>query len=93
MNKTEIINNIAAEQNVTKVQAKTIFEQVFEDIIAAMMSKKSGNKITVPGFGTFKMEKREARIGRNPRTGETMNIPAKQVVKFSASSTLKEKIN
>ncbi len=93
MNKTEIINNIAAEHGVTKVQAKAIFEQVFADIVAAMMSKKSGNKITVPGFGTFKMEKREARTGRNPRTGETMKIPAKQVVKFSASATLKEKIN
>lgn len=93
MNKAEIINNIAEEHGITKVAAKAIFEQVFEDITAAMLSKTVGNKITIPGFGTFKMDKREARTGRNPRTGESMNIPAKQVVKFKASTTLTEKIN
>lgn len=93
MNKAEIINNIAEEHGITKVAAKAIFEQVFADVTAAMMSKKAGNKITIPGFGTFKMEKRPARTGRNPRTGESMKIPAKQVVKFKASTTLSEKIN
>lgn len=93
MNKAEIINNIAEEHGITKVAAKAIFEQVFEDVVAAMTSKKAGNKITIPGFGTFKMEKRAARNGVNPKTGEKIKIPAKQVVKFKASSTLSEKIN
>ncbi len=93
MNKQEIIANIAEEHGITKAQAKQIFEQIFEDITAAFMSKKTDNKIQVPGFGSFKMEKRPARTGRNPKTGESMKIPAKQVVKFTASKTLKDKIN
>lgn len=93
MNKTEIINNIAEEHGISKVAAKAIFEQVFNDITEAVLSKKTGNKITVPGFGTFKMDKRPARTGRNPRTGEAMNIPAKQVIKFKAAIALTEKIN
>lgn len=93
MNKQEIINNIAEEYGLTKVQAKAIFETVFEDITKAFMSKKTENKIQIPGFGTFKMDKRPARTGRNPRTGETMKIPAKQVVKFKASKTLSDRIN
>lgn len=93
MNKQEIINNIAEEYGLTKVQAKAIFEQIFEDITAAFRSKKTDNKIQIPGFGTFKMDKRPARTGRNPRTGESMKIPAKQVVKFKASKTLSDKIN
>jgi len=93
MNKQEIISNIAAEHGVTKVTAKKIFEQIFEDITVSVMSKKSDNKFQVPGFGSFKMDKRAARVGRNPRTGETMNIKAKKVIKFKASKTLTDKLN
>ena len=93
MNKQEIINNIAEKHGITKVAAKQIFEQVFDDILAAMMSKKNDNKIQVPGFGSFRIEKRAARMGRNPRTGESIKIPAKQVVKFKVSKTLSDKIN
>ncbi len=93
MNKQEIINNIAEEYGISKVKAKGIFEQIFEDITKAFTSKKTEYKIQIPGFGSFKMEKRAARTGRNPKTGESMKIPAKQVVKFSASKTLKDRIN
>lgn len=93
MNKQEIINNIAAEHGITKVAAKAIFEQIFIDITAAMTSQKTGNKIQLPGFGSFRMVKREARTGRNPKTGESMQIPAKQVIKFKVSKTLSDKIN
>lgn len=93
MNKQEIINNIAQEYGITKVAAKAIFEQIFNDITEAMMAKQTDNKIQIPGFGTFRMDKKPQRIGRNPRTGESMTIPAKQVVKFKASKTLSDKIN
>ncbi len=93
MNKKEIIENLAEEYGISKVKAKAIFEGIFEDIIKAIESKKTDNKIQIPGFGSFKMNKRPARKGRNPKTGEEMKIPAKQVVKFSASKTLKDRIN
>ncbi len=93
MNKQEIINKIAEDHGITKAMAKAIFEQIFDDITAAFRSKKTENKIQIPGFGSFKMEKRAARTGRNPKTGESMKIPAKQVVKFKASKTLSDKIN
>ncbi len=93
MNKQEIIAKIADDYGISKVQAKAIFEQIFADITAAFRSKKTDNKIQIPGFGSFKMEKRPARTGRNPKTGESMKIPAKQVVKFKASKTLSDLIN
>ncbi len=93
MNKQEIINNIAEEHGITKIASKVIFEQIFTDITAALQSKQTDNKIQIPGFGTFRLENRPSRIGRNPRTGESMNIPAKNVIKFKASKTLTEKIN
>lgn len=93
MNKQEIINNISEEHGITKVAAKAIFEQVFSDIATAIQTKKNDNKIQIPGFGSFRMDSREARTGRNPRTGESMKIPTKKVVKFKVSKTLSDKIN
>ncbi len=93
MNKAEIINNIAEEHGISKVAAKAIFEQIFEDITAAINSKQTDNKIQIPGFGSFRLDRRPARTGRNPRTGETMNIPAKNVIKFKVSKTLSDKLN
>ena len=58
-----------------------------------MLSSKTDYKIQIPGFGTFKMNKRKGRIGRNPKTGEPMEIPSKQVIKFKISKILAEKIN
>ena len=55
--------------------------------------KKTDNKIQIPGFGIFEMKKRKAREARNPRTGAKVKVPAKQVVKFKPSETLKNKIN
>lgn len=93
MNKQEIINNISVEHGISKVAAKAIFEQIFEDIIEAIRSTKSDNKIQIPGFGSFSMKKRDARLGRNPKTGDSMEIAAKQVIKFKVSKTLSDKIN
>ncbi len=93
MNKQEIIANIAETHGLTKVVAKQIFEQVFDDIVASMMSSSSDGKFKVPSFGTFKIDERKARIGRNPRNGDPMSIPSKNVLKFKISKTLSDKIN
>ncbi len=93
MNKQEIINNIAKDFDLSKIQARAIFEQIFKDITEALTSSKTDNKIQIPDFGTFKMEKRSERMGRNPKTGESMKIPAKQVVKFKISKSLEDRIN
>ncbi|BDU67475.1 MAG: transcriptional regulator [Candidatus Tyloplasma litorale] len=93
MNKQEIIDEIAKSYDLTKIQAKAIFEQIFDDIVNAVMSNKTDNKIQIPGFGIFEMKKRKAREARNPRTGEKVKVPAKKVFKFKPSETLKNKIN
>lgn len=94
MNKQAIITAISEEYDITKIQAKAIFEKIFEEIIVAVSSKdQPDNKIQIPGFGSFRMETRPAREGRNPRTGETMQIEEKQVIKFKASKTLLDRIN
>ena len=93
MNKQEIIANIAETHGITKVVAKQIFEQLFDDMVSSMMSSSSDGKFKVPGFGTFRIDERKSRIGRNPRNGDPMTIPAKNVLKFKISKTLSEKIN
>ena len=93
MNKQEIIANIAETHGITKIVAKQIFEQIFDDMVSSMMSSSSDKKFKIPGFGSFKIDERAARTGRNPRNGDLMNIPAKNVMKFKISKTLSEKIN
>ena len=93
MNKQEIINDIAEEHDLTKIVAKSIFDKIFDDILEAAMSESTGNKFQIPGFGVFTIQTKEARMGRNPRTGESMHIPEKQVIKFKASKSLLDKIN
>jgi DNA-binding protein HU-beta len=85
MNKAELVNAIAEKAGFTKVQAKNAIE-AFMDV--ATDSLKKGEKVSLIGFGTFAVTKRAARKGRNPQTKKEMLIPAKNVVKFKASSEL-----
>lgn len=85
MNKAELVNAIAEKAGFTKVQAKNAIE-AFMDV--ATNSLKKGEKVSLIGFGTFAVTKRAARKGRNPQTKKEMLIPAKNVVKFKASSEL-----
>lgn len=73
----------------TKRQAEAVVDAVFETITKAM---SQGEDVAITGFGTFRVRKRAAKVGVNPRTGEKVNIPAKTVPKFSAGKGLKEAV-
>jgi DNA-binding protein HU-beta len=89
MNKGELISKIAEDAGVTKVQAGVAVDSFMEAVAKTL---KSGDKLTLVGFGTFSVSKRAARKGRNPQTGETIKIKAKKVAKFKASKELSSKV-
>ena len=90
MNKTELICAIAKTSDISKAAAACTLESFIK---AVTDSLGKGNKVAIPGFGTFDVGKRKKRTGRNPRTGEPMIIPAAKVPRFRAGKTLKEKVN
>lgn len=90
MNKTELVNVISAKANISKVDAKKSLDAFMETIGDTLVS---GDKVVLPGFGSFSVVKKAERPGRNPRTGALIMIPAKNAVKFSPGSELAEKIN
>lgn len=85
MNKTELTNKIATGSGLSKVDAKKAIDATLEAISEAL---KAGDKVAIPGFGTFSTVLKPARQGKNPRTGETVEIAEKTVVKFKAGSDL-----
>ncbi|MCZ2283617.1 MAG: HU family DNA-binding protein [Bacteroidales bacterium] len=85
MNKAELIDAMAAESGLTKADSKKALDAFVKVTQNAL---KSGDKITLVGFGTFSVSTRAARIGRNPQTGKELKIAAKKVVKFKAGSDL-----
>lgn len=89
MNKAEFINAISEESNFSKKDVANMFETMTKVITDTLKAK---DKITLAGFGTFETRSRAAREGRNPHTGETINIAAKRVPAFKASGKLKESI-
>ena len=89
MNRTELIDAIARETDTDKKQAKTFLEG-FTRVVETEI--KGDGEIPLPGLGKFKVVKRKARTGRNPATGEPIQIPAKTVEKFSVAKALKELI-
>lgn len=85
MNKTQLVDAIAAEAGLSKAQAKQALE-AFIEITGKTL--KAGDKIALVGFGSFGVTEKPARTGRNPRTGATIKIAAKKVVKFKAGAEL-----
>ena len=85
MNKGELVEKLASECNLSKAAAEQVINSTFSTIAEAI---KAGDKVTLVGFGTFSVSERSAREGRNPQTGEKMQIPARKVVKFKAGSKL-----
>jgi len=90
MNKSELINEISAKADITKVDAAKVFDAVIDSIISAA---KDGQKVTLVGFGTFSVSDRASREGRNPQTGAKITIPASKVPKFTAGSAFKDAVN
>ena len=89
MNKAELISKIAEDADITKVQANACIDSFIQAVTKTL---KSGNKLTLVGFGTFSVSKRAARNGRNPQTGAVIKIKAKKVAKFKAGKELSAKI-
>lgn len=85
MNKTELTAKIAESAGLSKVDAKKALDATLAAILEAV---KAGDKVTLIGFGTFAVTKRDARKGINPQTKKTISIPAKKVVKFKAGADL-----
>ncbi len=90
MNKADLIASIAEKSGMTKVQAEISLNNLLTIIADAL---KKGESVTLVGFGTFAVSSRAARNGRNPKTGATMKIPARKVVKFKAGKKLSDGIN
>lgn len=89
MNKAELIRNIAHHNDLTIGEAEAALHTMLGAITLAM---QNGEDVTIQGFGTFTVKTRAARTGRNPQTGETMDIPASQYVHFKAGKSLKEAV-
>jgi len=90
MNKGDLINRIAEDTGITKAQATEALSSV---LTAVGDTLKDGKKVSLIGFGTFSVNHRPERQGRNPRTGEAMTISAKNVVKFKAGKELSDNVN
>lgn len=90
MNKTELIDHIASEADISKAAAGRALDAFVEAVKAAL---KQGDSVTLVGFGTFDVSTRSARSGRNPRTGEVIEIEAASVPKFRPGKALKDAVN
>ena len=89
MNKTELIAAVAAKAGLTKKDAERVVNATIESITESLVK---GDKVNVSGFGIFEVKTREARVGRNPRTKETIQIPATKLPAFKAAKALKDAV-
>jgi len=90
MNKSELIDAVAETANLPRATAERAVNAVFDSIRDALVK---GEQVVLTGFGTFSVKERAARTGRNPQTGETIQIAASRVPSFKAGKTLKDAVN
>ena len=90
MNKKELIAAAAVKAGTTQKDAENVINAALETLTAALAN---GERVQVSGFGIFEVKTREARVGRNPKTKEAINIPASKVPAFKASKTLKDAVS
>ena len=93
MNKTELIDALAAEVNLSKADAGRAVEALFGDSGLIAKEMKAGSRVQITGFGTFQAKQRAAREGRDPRTGATIQIKAATLPAFKAGQALKDALN
>jgi len=90
MNKGELINSVVAKTNLTKKEADLVLTTILETIVDAV---SSGEKVTLVGFGAFEARERKGRRGRNPKTGEIIEIPPSRLPTFSVGKFFKQRVN
>jgi len=89
MTKSEFIEKVANEAQVEKKDVKKVLEAYTNVIVSTLKAEK---KVKLPGLGVFAVKDRQARMGRNPKTGEQIQIPAKRVVKFRVAKDIKKEV-
>lgn len=90
MNKTQLVGKLAEECEFTKVFARDIVDNVFNSLAETI---QKGGEVSISGFGNFKVAERQARPGRNPRTGEPIKIAASKNIKFKPATSLRASLN
>lgn len=90
MTKAELVEEVAAITLLTKKHAEIIVNTVFDSIVDSL---RAGEKIELRGFGSFRIRNRGARVGRNPKTGDKVEVPAKRIPYFKPGKELKELLN
>jgi integration host factor subunit beta len=90
MTKADLVEEVSRITELTRKDSEVIVDTLFESVIKAL---KTGDKLEVRGFGSFRVRQRNARVGRNPKTGEKVEVPAKRVPYFKPSKELKDLIN
>ena len=89
MNLTDLVDVVSSQSNLTKAQAKSLVDGLFDAIRDAAVK---GEEISLPGFGKFKVQNKPARVARNPRTGESINVAATRKVVFQPAKALKDAV-
>jgi DNA-binding protein HU-beta len=90
MTKTELIDGLSSKLPLSKADAEKAINIVLDDIVASL---KSGDRVNISGFGTFSVSDRKARTGRNPKTGEAIQISASRSARFKPGKQLKDSLN
>ena len=90
MTKADLVEEVSRVTELTRKDSEVIVDTLFESVIKAL---RDGDKLEVRGFGSFRVRQRNARVGRNPKTGEKVEVPAKRVPYFKPSKELKDLIN
>ena len=90
MTKADLVDKVTSLGDLTRRDGEIIVETLFESVIGAL---KSGDKIEIRGFGSFRTRQRKARTGRNPKTGDKVDVPAKRVPFFKPSKELRDSVN
>ncbi len=90
MTKAELIEEVSRVVEMTRKDSEIIVEAIFDSVVRSL---KAGEKIEIRGFGSFRTRQRQARIGRNPKTGARVDVPSKRIPFFKPSKELKDLVN
>ena len=90
MTKADLIEEVSRVVELTRKESEVIVEAIFDSVVRSL---RTGDKIEIRGFGSFRTRERQARIGRNPKTGDRVEVPAKRIPYFKPSKELKDLVN